>query len=80
MPHGGEKMTSGDRHRILKASEQAGLFGHTLKDGCPLVLRDTPKGEFSISALLDSDPEVPDERLVITEAVIDALTCVCEMT
>ncbi len=51
-------------------NEPNGDFGHTLKDGRPLVLRDAPKGEFSISALLDSDPEAPAENYWIGLFVI----------
>ncbi len=43
----------------LLINEPGGNFGHTLKDGRPLILRDAPKGDFSISALLESDPEPP---------------------
>ncbi|MBM3243092.1 hypothetical protein FJZ31_43085 [Candidatus Poribacteria bacterium] len=43
----------------LLVNEPVGNFGHLIKDGRPLVLRDAPKGEFSISALLDSVPEAP---------------------
>lgn len=54
----------------LLLNEPGGDFGHTLKDGRPLVLRDAPKGEFSISALLDSDPEAPAENYWIGLFVI----------
>jgi hypothetical protein len=54
----------------LLLNEPGGNFGHTLKDGRPLVLRDAPKGEFSISALLDSDPEAPADNYWIGLFVI----------
>jgi hypothetical protein len=43
----------------LLINEPGGNFGHLIKDGRPLVLRDAPKGDFSISALLNSDPKPP---------------------
>ena len=54
----------------LLLNEPGGNFGHTLKDGRPLVLRDAPKGEFSISALLNSDPEAPADNYWIGLFVI----------
>jgi hypothetical protein len=38
---------------------EPGDFGHTITDGRPLVLRSAPKGDFSISTLVDTDPPAP---------------------
>ncbi len=34
-------------------------FGHVVFDGRPLMLRKAPKGDFSISTLIDTEPPVP---------------------
>jgi len=36
-----------------------GDFGHMITDGRPLVLREAPEGDFSISMLIDTDPPAP---------------------
>jgi hypothetical protein len=37
-------------------------FGHTITDGRPLVLRRAPKGDFSMSALIDTTPPAPADN------------------
>jgi hypothetical protein len=54
----------------LLLNEPVGGFGHLITDGRPLVLRDAPKGEFSISALLNTDPEAPSKSYWIGLFVI----------
>lgn len=39
--------------------EQTANFGHTIVDGRPLILRKAPKGDFSISMLVDTIPPAP---------------------
>ena len=46
----------------LLINEPGGNFGHLIQDGRPLLLRDAPGGDFSISALLDSDPASPADN------------------
>lgn len=45
----------------LLLNEPSGSFAHTAVDGRPLVLRAAPDGDFSISALIDTDPPPPSE-------------------
>ena len=45
----------------LLLNEPNGNFGHTITDGRPLVLRKAPEGDFSISALVDTDPVPPSQ-------------------
>lgn len=47
-----------DKGRLL-INEPQGNFGHTITDGRPLVLRKAPKGDFSISMLIDTLPPAP---------------------
>lgn len=39
--------------------EQTANFGHLIVDGRPLILRKAPKGNFSISMLVDTIPPAP---------------------
>ncbi len=41
---------------------EPGDFGHMITDGRPLVLRKSPEGDFSISALIDTDPPAPADN------------------
>lgn len=43
----------------LLLNEPMGNFGHLIVDGRPLVLRKAPKGDFSISMLIDTVPPAP---------------------
>ncbi len=38
---------------------EPGDFGHMITDGRPLVLRAAPRGDFSMSMLIDTDPPAP---------------------
>ncbi len=46
----------------LLINEPNGSFGHLVTDGRPLVLRKAPEGDFSISALVDTEPPAPAEN------------------
>jgi len=43
----------------LLINDPNGDFGHLVTDGRPLVLRKAPDGDFSISALVETDPPPP---------------------
>ncbi len=42
--------------------EQTANFGHMITDGRPLILRKAPKGDFSISTLIDTNPPAPADN------------------
>jgi len=44
---------------LLLINEPLGDFGHTVTDGRPLILRKVPKGDYSVSMLVDTIPAVP---------------------
>jgi len=47
-----------EKGRLL-LNDPLGNFGHLIIDGRPLVLRKAPKGDFSISMLIDTIPPTP---------------------
>ncbi|MBI1924506.1 hypothetical protein HYR99_09675 [Candidatus Poribacteria bacterium] len=63
----------------LLLNEPGGNFGHLITDGRPLVLRDAPKGDFSISALFNSDPKAPADNYWIGLFVIGSAKNDAEM-
>jgi hypothetical protein len=55
----------------LLINEPNGDFGHLIVDGRPLVLREAPKGDFSISALVNTEPPPPADNYWIGLFVVE---------